>query len=208
MLPSLAGFLDRGRIEDFIRTVNRALRVMLALGLPAAALLAVGVRPLAQVVFGYDAARLDLVAACTWAFLFGLVGDCWLEVAVRSFYAHQDTRTPLLAAFCQAAAFVILSLLLTPFIGLAGIPLAAALTFTVQALVLLALLNRRFPGMLQVGVTAWRAVPAGLLAALLAVGVLHILPLSVLPGTLLALTAGVLVSLPLVWPELRLLSSL
>jgi putative peptidoglycan lipid II flippase len=208
MLPSLAEFLDRGRIEDFTRTVNRALRVMLALGLPAAALLAVGVRPLAQVVFGYDAARLDLVAACTWAFLFGLVGDCWLEVAVRSFYAHQDTRTPLLAAFCQAAAFVVLSLLLTPFIGLAAIPLAAALTFTVQALVLLALLNRRFPGMLQVGVTALRAVPAGLLAALLAVGVLRILPLSVLPGTLLALTAGVLVSLPLVWPELRLLSSL
>ncbi len=208
MLPSLAQFIDRGQTDDFVKSVNRALRVMLALSLPAAALLALVVRPLSQVVFAYDAARLDLLTACTWAFLFGLVGDAWLEVAVRSFYANQNTRTPLLAAFCQAAAFVLLSLLFTPFIGLAGIPLAAAVTFTIQALVLLALLNHRFPGLLRVGGTAVRALPAGLLAGLLAFAVIRFLPLSALPGALLALVVGGAVSLPLIWPELRLLLKL
>jgi peptidoglycan biosynthesis protein MviN/MurJ (putative lipid II flippase) len=111
----------------------------------------------------------------------------------------------LLAAFLQAASFVLLALVLTPLVGLAGIPMAAALTFTVQALVLLTLLDRRFPGLLQVGKTALRAVPAGLLAGGMAVGVLAFIPLSILPGTLLALAAGGLVCLPLVWPELRLL---
>src|SRR6266545_4502970 len=128
LLPSLAEFINRGNVSDFTKTVNRALKVMLALCVPVAVLLALAVRPLAQSFFGYDASRLNLLVVCTWAFLAGLVGDTWLEVAVRSFYANQNTRIPLVAAFIQATVFVVLSLILSSMIGLAGIPLSAALT--------------------------------------------------------------------------------
>jgi putative peptidoglycan lipid II flippase len=205
LLPSLAEFINRGQAADFMKTVNRALRVMLALALPAAALLALAVRPLAASFFGYDATRLDLLTACTWAFLLGLVGDTWLEVAVRSFYANQDTRTPLVAAFLQAVTFLLLSLALRPVIGLAGIPLSAALTFTTQAVILLTLLNRKFPGLLDVGSTALRALPAALLAGLAAFAVMRFLPLSALLSTVLGLIAGGLIALPLIWRELRML---
>lgn len=205
LLPSLAEFINRGQSDRFTGTVNRALRVMLAFCLPAAALLAVTVRPLAGAVFDYDAARLDLLTACTWGFLVGLVGDTWLEVAVRSFYANQNTRTPLVAAFLQAASFVLLSFLLTPILGLAGIPLAAALTFTTQALVLLGLLNRRFPGLLRMDGTAWRAPLSALVAAGVALALLALLPVGPIPGGLAALVAGGLAALPLIWPEARLI---
>lgn len=208
ILPSLAEFINRGQTGDFVKTVNQALKVMLALSLPAAVLLALTVRPLAQSVFGYDASRLDLLTACTWAFLIGLLGDTWLEVAVRSFYANQNTRTPLIAAFIQAAAFVILSLILSPIIGLAGIPLSAALTFTTQALVLLTILNRRFPGLLQIGNTALRAFASALVAGMAAWAVLKFLPFSAIPTTLIALMIGGLVSLPFIWREVRLLFNL
>ncbi len=190
LLPSLAEFINRGQTDDFTKTVNRALRVMLALCLPAAVLLALAVRPLAQSFFGYDNARLDLLTACTWAFLIGLVGDTWLEVAVRSFYANQNTRTPLVAAFIQAVAFVVLSLILSRIIGLAGIPLSAALTFTTQAIVLLIIMNRRFPGILQVGNTALRAVGSAVIAGIVTLVVITVLPLSTLPKTLGGLLVG------------------
>jgi len=208
LLPSLAEFINRGQISDFTQTVNRALRVMLALCLPAAILLALTVRPLAQSFFGYDAARLDLLTACTWAFLIGLVGDTWLEVAVRSFYANQNTRIPLIAAFIQATAFVILSLILSPIIGLAGIPLSAALTFTTQAIVLLVILNRRFPGLLQVKDTATRTILAALTAGLVTWAVLTFLPLSTILRTFAALLTGGLIALPFIWREIRLLFNL
>jgi len=208
LLPSLAEFINRGQTDDFIKTVNRALKVMLALCVPAAVLLALAVRPLAQSFFGYDAARLDLLTACTWAFLFGLVGDTWLEVAVRSFYANQNTRTPLIAAFSQAAAFVILSLILSPIIGLAGIPLSAALTFTTQALILLTILNRRFPGLLNIGNTGLRAFASALIAGAAAWTVLTFLPLSTVPTTLAALLLGGFLAVPLIWREVRLLFNL
>jgi putative peptidoglycan lipid II flippase len=208
ILPSLAEFIDRGQIADFTATVNRALRIMLALALPAAVLLGLTVRPLAESFFGYDAARLDLLRACTWAFLIGLVGDTWLEVAVRSFYANQNTRTPLVAAFLQATAFVLLSVLLSPAIGLAGIPLAAALTFTTQAIVLLTILNRKFPGLLDVRDSAFRAIGAALLAGLVTSAAIAFLPLGNLLSALIGLVLGGAAAAPFVWREVRLLFNL
>ncbi|MBA4380319.1 MAG: hypothetical protein C0393_06545 [Anaerolinea sp.] len=205
LLPSLSEYINRGQSEAFRQTVNRALRVMLALCLPMAALLALGVRPLAMSFFHYDSAQLDLLTACTWAFLLGLLGDTWLEVAVRSFYAHQNARTPLIAALIQAVSFFFLAWLLSSFVGLYGIPLAAALTFSAQAFGLLYLLNRRYPGLLQVGQTLARAALAAGVAALLAFILMNYLPLPVLPLTLVALMAGGLAALPVIWPEVRLL---
>jgi putative peptidoglycan lipid II flippase len=181
---------------------------MLALCLPAAALLAVGVRPLLARFFGYEAAQLDLVTWFTWAFLFGLVGDTWLEVAVRSFYANQNTRTPLLAALGQALAFILLAWLLSGWIGLPGIPLAAAIAYTAQAIVLLTLLNRKFPGLLKVGGTALRALPSALLAGALAWAGTQFLPLPAWLAALAGMSAGGLAALPLIWPEARLLFNL
>jgi len=212
LLPSLAEFINRGQKQEFTDTVNRALRVMLALCLPAAALLAITIRPLAQAAFKYDAARLDMLVACTWAFLIGLLGDTWLEVAVRSFYANQNTRTPLVAAFFQAIVFVILSLILTPIIGLAGIPLAAALAFTTQAFVLLTILNRKFPGLLRMNGTIVRALAAALAASLLTFGLIRFLPASSPPWAALVALLGILlggtVALAIVWKEVRLLLNL
>ena len=208
LLPSLAEFINRGQSNDFSTTINRALRVMLALCLPTAILLAIAVRPLAQSFFGYDTARLDLLTTCTWAFLIGLVGDTWLEIAVRSFYANQNTRTPLIAAFIQTIAFVILSLILTQIIGLAGIPLSAALTFTTQAIVLLTIMNRRYPGLLRVGNTALRGLASAFIAGIVAIVIIKILPFSILLKTLAGLIIGGLAAIPIIWREVRILFNL
>jgi putative peptidoglycan lipid II flippase len=208
LLPSLAEFITRGQVSEFIATVNRALKVMLALCVPAAILLAFTVRPLAQSFFGYDDFRLNLLTVCTWAFLAGLVGDTWLEVAVRSFYANQNTRTPLVAAFIQAITFVVLSLILSPAIGLVAIPLSAALTFTTQAIVLLSILSRRYPGLLELGTTLLRAFASGLAAGVVAWAVMAFLPLSSVLGPITALILGGLIALPFIWSEIKLLLNL
>jgi len=208
ILPSLAEFIDRGKIAEFIQTVNRALRIMLALCLPAAVVLGLTVRPLAQAFFGYDASRLDLVTACTWAFLIGLPGDTWLEVAVRSYYANLNTRIPLVAALLQAIVFIPLALLLSRLIGLAGIPLAAALTFTTQAIVLLSLLGRRFAGLMRLRGTGLRAVAAAMGAGLVTAAILNYVRTESPLGALAALLAGGATALPFIWPEVRLLMNL
>ena len=127
---------------------------------------------------------------------------------MRSFYANQNTRTPLIAAFIQATAFILLSIILSPIIGLAGIPLSAALTFTIQAVVLLTILNRRFPGLLKLESTGIRAAAAAVGAGLVTAAVLAFLPIPTLLRTLVALLTGGLAALPLIWQEVRLLLNL
>jgi putative peptidoglycan lipid II flippase len=208
ILPSLASFIDGGQTSDFIRTVNRALRIMLALCLPAAVLIGLTIRPLAQGFFGYDDQQLNLLTVCTWAFLVGLVGDTWLEVAVRSYYANLNTRTPLIAAALQVSGFIALSLIFSRLIGLAGIPVAAALTFTTQALILLILQNRRFPGLLQMRDTLLRALAGAATAAVVTGAILSFLPGAGMPRTIAALGVGGASAVPFIWQELRLLMNL
>ena len=205
LLPTLAELLNGGHLDVFRETVNRALRVMLALSLPTAMLLSIGIRPLVAGFFGYGTGQLDLVTWCTWAFLFGLLGDVWLETAVRSFYANQDTRTPLVAAFIQVVFFILLAWLFSSWIGLPGIPLAAALTFTVQAVALLFLQNRKFPGLLKMNGTIFRTAVGALAGGMVAYAGLHFLPLPAPIAALVALGGGALMVLPFIWKEVTLL---
>jgi putative peptidoglycan lipid II flippase len=205
LLPTLAEYINAGKIDTFRETVNRALRVMLALCLPIAVLLALVIRPLVSAFFGFEPTQLDLVTWCTWAFLFGLLGDAWLETAVRSFYANQNTRTPLMAAFFQVLAFILLAWLFSNWIGLAGIPLAAAIAYTTEALVLLILLNRKFPGLLDMRGTLPRSLLATLLGGFATFIGTHYLPVSQIVGVLIGISAGLIMILPLIWKEVRLL---
>jgi putative peptidoglycan lipid II flippase len=202
MLPSLSEYVTRAEEEAFRQTINRALRAMLALSLPAAGILSVAVRPLVGIVFDFGPLETEMVVWATRAFLLGLVGHCWLEVGVRSWYARQNARIPLLGALFQISLFIPLALLLSRAIGHVGLALADTVAFTSQALLLLILLNRRHAGVLRLGTTLPRAALGAVLGSACTLIVLG-LPLPALLGALAGLTAGGAVALPFVWPELK-----
>jgi putative peptidoglycan lipid II flippase len=207
LLPTLSEQIARGEIELFGQTVNRAIRAILALTLPIAALLSVGLPPLVQRVFGFDAAGTALVVWATRAYLIGLMGHALLETASRSFYAQQDALTPLFAAALNAGVYLLFALPLSRTLGTAGIALATTVSFTGEALLLLYLLNRRQPGILRAGKTLLRVTLASMGAALLVFGLMQ-LPLPALPLSLGALMLGSLCILPFIWPEVKLLVKL
>jgi putative peptidoglycan lipid II flippase len=158
LLPTLAEHMARGDDLAFRETLTRAVRAMLALTIPIAAFLAAALPPLVAVL-GFDPEGTSLVVLATRAYLLGLAGHALLEIAARSFYARQDARTPLLAAFLNAIAYSLLAYL-------GGL------------------------------VIAW---------------ILAVLPIAswgVLTGALAAtgvMAFGALISLPLLWPEIRIL---
>jgi putative peptidoglycan lipid II flippase len=129
-----------------------------------------------------------------------------LELAARGFYAQQDAVTPLWASALMMVTFSVLALLISQLVGVAGIALANALAFTGEAVLLLYLLNRKFPGLLQFGSTLTRVVLACVVAALLVYLILSLpLPIPALIVAIVALAFGGLVVLPFIWPEVKLL---
>jgi len=210
LLPTISEQFVRADEAAFRRSINQAVRVILALTLPAAALLATGIEPVIGLL-NFDAGDTRLVAWTARAFLIGLVGHALMEVAGRSFYAQQDARTPLYTAMATLGVFIILGVVLASAFGAPGIGLANSIAFTSSAFILLYLLTRRYPGILKLQGTLWRALAAAGLGAGVAYLLITWLPAAVrlpLPEVVAALGAmviGGLVALPFILPELKLL---
>lgn len=206
LLPTISEQVARGEREGFQRSLNHAIRVMLALSIPAALLIGMTLRPVVGLL-NFDAIGTNLVVWTAFGFLLGLVGHSLLEVAVRAYYAQQDARTPLVAAALTVIGFFLLVLILTPPLGAPGIALANTLAFSGEALLLLFLLNRKIPGLLRVGSTLVRAGLALIGSALVVYGLSLFMAPSLL-WVVVSLVAGGLVVLPLIWPEIKLLIKL
>ena len=160
LLPSLSEMVARGEKDAFQATLQRAMQVMLALTIPIAVLMAIGLRPLLTAAFDFDAAGTEMLLWVTIGFLIGLPGQCLLEIAVRSFYALQNAIVPMITAGINFVVFTVLGLLLFQLIGAPGISLSDLLAFTSQAVVLLVLLNRRLVRRLSPGPALLHAVLA------------------------------------------------
>jgi putative peptidoglycan lipid II flippase len=148
-LPTLAELAARRDVPAMRTTLGETLRAVLALTMPAAAMLMVLGRPLVQSLYqrgAFDLASTDAVLNPLRFYALGLVGHSCLELATRAFFAQQDTLTPLLVAVGSAMANVLLALLLMNPLGAGGLALANSFAVTVEVLVLLLLLGRRWGG--------------------------------------------------------------
>ncbi len=206
MLPSISKQFARHDTTIFTQSLNKALRVILAFTLPVSVMMVVGIEPLVA-LFGFDQAGTELVVWTTRAFLLGLAGHAMLEIAARGFYAQQNAITPLWASALMAAIFTVLAITLARSVGSVGIALANSLAFSVEALLLWFLLNRRYPGVLRVGSTLLRALIGSTIAGLVVFFLMQIAASNLLMA-LGSLTIGGLIALPFAWPEVKLLIKL
>jgi putative peptidoglycan lipid II flippase len=150
----------------------------------------------------------ELVLVVTRLYLLGLAGHALLEIAVRSFYAQQNARTPLLAAALNAAGFILFALILARTMGAAGIALAATLSFTLEALLLLWLLGRDYAGLVAVRPTLIRVLGVTGLTGLGLYALLRFAPFPALYLSLGGMLLGVFIVVLFILPELRIFAHL
>ena len=148
-LPTLSELAARRDVSGMRGTLGETLRAVLALTMPAAAMLILLGRPLLQLLYqrgAFDPASTDSVLGPLRFYALGLVGHSCLELATRAFFAQQDTLTPLLIAMGSAVVNILLALLLVGTLAAGGLALANSLAVTIEVLVLLLLLRRRWGG--------------------------------------------------------------
>jgi putative peptidoglycan lipid II flippase len=206
ILPTLAEQVARKDWEMFRSILERAIRVLVALTIPVAVILAVGMRPLLVLAFGFDAEGTDLLLWVARGFLVGLMGHSLLEVAARSFYAQQDAITPLVGAAINVTIYITLGSLLFRPLGAPGISITDSIAFTIQAFFLLTMLLRKPFLKFNVKGTVLRVLPGALaaFAVILAVQFAGSEASAMVIG-LAGMTAGSLIVLPFIWPEIRVL---
>lgn len=123
VLPRLSRQHARADRLAFSVTVDWSLRLVVVLGVPAAAGLAVLAAPMiATLFYGSEFTALDvrLAAASLIAFSLGLLGFMAVKVLAPAYFSRQDTRTPVRVGVVALAANVILNLLFVYLLILAG----------------------------------------------------------------------------------------
>ncbi len=149
VFPTLAELADAGDRERLCYTASWALRLTLALSVPAAVGLLVLGRPLTALLFqrgAFDATVTDRVYLALRCFALGLVAHSALEVVGRLFYAQRDMWTPLWAALGGLALNAGLGGALLPLLAHGSIALSNSLGTGLQVIVLLLVAQRRLKG--------------------------------------------------------------
>jgi putative peptidoglycan lipid II flippase len=210
MLPTLAELASREDWAEFRSTIERALRVLIALTLPVAAVMAAGINPLVRAVFGFDETTSTLITWTTRAYLLTLTGFSIQEIAARSFYARKEPMFPLYAVLIRLAIFISVGIAGITFFKQVGAPVIAfaEIALLIESIILFTWLSNRMHEPLIV----WSAVGKGMVAALIggltAYGLAVIVPGSAVLTALLGMVVGGLVCIPIIWSEIKLLLKL
>ncbi len=210
MLPTLSELASRVQWHDFRLAVERALRVLIALTIPVAAVMAAGINPLVRAAFGFDAETSTLITWTTRAYLLTLTGFSIQEIAARSFYARKEPMFPLYAVILRLAMFIGIGYLGITFFRPIGAPIIAfaEIALLIESIILFGWLSKR----MHEPIVVWGAAVKGLVAAAIG-GVTAYLLAVYIPGSavltaLLGMFIGGLICLPIIWAEVKLLLKL
>jgi putative peptidoglycan lipid II flippase len=152
-MTAISGYAAEHRFGDMRGELNRTLRTVLALLLPIAALLMVLGPAVATLLFSWGKAAGDTgsLGLTLIAFAPGFLLFSVHYLALRGFYALEDTRTPFflqcLVALVNITAAIILTHLVDPQYLAPVLAVAYALAFAAGATASLLLLSRRLGGL-------------------------------------------------------------
>jgi len=166
--------------------------------------------PLIQFAFGFSIDDAKMILWASQGYMVGLLGHSAVELGVRSFYARQNARVPMMVSGLGLVMYIILAVALVSPFGAGGIALANSLSYSIQGLLLFVLLNKKLPQKFNLGSTFIRSVLSGIGAGLgvwLMLSVLPI-PLSPLFLSIAGMAVGGLVGAIPIWPEIRSLVNL
>lgn len=148
VFPTLSQLVAENRRAEMARVLQRAMKVILLLGVPGAIGLIVLREPVVALLFqrgAFDAQSTSMTASALLFYAIGLAGLCLNLPLVRGFFAMHDTRTPFFVSASTLVVKIILSLVLVRFLQHAGLALATSLTVILNMSIFALLLRRRLP---------------------------------------------------------------
>ena len=146
--PKMTERLAQGRPDLFKKELNSLLRLVIWFSLPAVTITFLMRGFLIRLLAGDgQATAAAVLGVFAWAVMFRAL----YHVLSRSFYAQQDTRTPLYVSVFAISLNIILAITLArqTAYGIIGLPLAQVIVAAAEVVILIAILSRRFPGTLD-----------------------------------------------------------
>ena len=203
VLPSLSRQAARGDHAAMGETFAYSMRLVLFITIPAMVGLIVLREPIVSLLFergAFDAQTARLTSDALLYYCLGLWAFAAVRIVVSTFYAMQDTRTPVKTATVAIAANMLFGMVLMGPMRHCGLALATSLASMLNLAMLVVVLRRRLGaiGWRQVAKTCAKTLFASLIMAIAAVlshrGIaLNATGLRALAGILVGIGSGIVV---------------
>jgi len=144
--PKMAERLGQGRPDLFKKELQAVLRVIIWLILPVTVITFFGRGYLVNfIINGGDVLMASILGILAIAILFRSI----YHIAARSFYAQQDTKTPLFISFFTIGLNIILAVIFTMVLNLGpyGLAMATSIVSVVEVCILFIIMNRQIKGL-------------------------------------------------------------
>jgi putative peptidoglycan lipid II flippase len=171
LYPSLASFVNGNDYEGIKRTITEAINLMLLFILPITVGIWIFSKPIVWMIFGrgvFDSGAIGLTSSALFYYSFGILGIALIDVFSRSFYAFQDTKTPMVCGAFGMILNIVLNIILSRYMGLSGLALATSISLTMTALLLFISFR------LKIGPFGMKKVLGTMLKALLASAIMGV----------------------------------
>lgn len=150
--PSLTERLGEGRVDLFTKELRGTIRVITWIILPVAAIAFFARGYVVNFIKeGGDPLMANLLGALVVAILFRSI----YHIAARSFYAQQDTKTPLYVSIFAIALNVVLAIWFTTVLdwGPYGLAWAQSIVAMVEVIILFVIMSRQLPDLFNIQFT-------------------------------------------------------
>lgn len=210
LLPALSELTARADWQNFRLTVERALRILISLTLPVAAVMAAGIHPLVAGLFSFDEETLRLITFTTRAYLATLTGYTIHEIAVRAFYARKEPMFPLYAVLIRLALFLAIGIAGLNFFPQIGAPVIAfaEIALLIEAVILLNWLSKQTHEPIQTGSSIFKGLVSAVVGGIVTYLIAFYLPGGAIVTAVIGMIIGGLVSLAIIWSEVKQLFNL
>jgi putative peptidoglycan lipid II flippase len=148
VFPLLTRYAARGDIRNLCDSINRALRLALMEGISTGVGLFILAEPIVKLIYtrrNFTAGDAAQSAFILKMYAFGMAAYCSYQILARAFYSFKDTVTPLKIScwlvFLNLGTLV--TMLWIPSLGAGAFGLSTAITFTINAVILMYLLRKR-----------------------------------------------------------------
>jgi putative peptidoglycan lipid II flippase len=146
IFPIFAKEANMEKYDGLKKIVVKGLNVALIITIPATVGLITLANPIIKVAFqrgAFDATATYMTSGALVFYALGLIGTASRSILYRTFYALQDTKTPMITGIISVAINITLNFILIRYMAHKGLALATSVSATVSAGLVLYLLRKK-----------------------------------------------------------------
>lgn len=152
IFPELSKLTSDDKKNEIKKILNNSIKISLLFIIP----MSIGVILLSHDIIKIIYERGEFTAHSTMLtsqallyYAIGMIGYGLMEVLNKAFYAMQDSKTPMKISIVAIALNLALSITLVRVMGYTGLPLAASITSIIIGILMVVIINKKIPGIVE-----------------------------------------------------------